>query len=387
LAATPTEALNLLRHAAQHHKPFDLAILDMEMPEMDGLALAQTIKADPAIASVRLVLLTSLGRRGDAKAAQDTGFIGYLTKPIRKGHLQACLETVMGYEPRPSTAGPGPFITAHHLQEWRRQKAARILIADDHHVNQQLAVMLVERLGHRADVVANGQEALEALSRIPYDAVLMDCHMPQLDGYAATRAIRQSEGPAGHTPIIAMTANAMLGDREKCLHAGMDDYLSKPLRPEALALVLAKWVQHAVEVRPPDRPLGSPASPPPPEELTPQGKPLHPLNRHVLDQWQEIGGKAFVEKMVQKFVEEATGCVIAIEQAMEAEDFVQLQETAHGLKGLARNMGADVLAHLAMQIETLCKVGDIAALTDQTPQLQWTFQQALQEFEKGREII
>jgi len=351
MAATPSEALSLMRHAAEQDKPFDLAILDMEMPEMDGLELAQAIKTDPAIASVRLVLLTSLGRRGDAKAAQEAGFIGYLTKPIRKGQLQSCLETVMGYEPQDPTAIPRPFITSHHLQDLRRQKSARILVADDHHVNQQLAVMLVERLGHRADVVANGQEAIEALSRMSYDVILMDCHMPEIDGYAATRAIRGAEGQTRHTTIIAMTANAMSGDREKCLNAGMDDYLSKPLRPEELARVLAHWLQEEVQPQEPENPTLPPPPPPAPDVLAESTQPLQPINLSTLQQWEEMAGKEFVVRMAEKFVEDATDCVTAIEQAIDNQEVMRLAETAHGLKGICRNMGADILAQVAYELE------------------------------------
>jgi ammonium transporter len=350
-AATPDEALNLMRQAAQQGKPFDLAILDMEMPEIDGLELAHTIKADPTIASVRLVLLTSLGRRGDAKAAQEAGFIGYLTKPIRKGQLQACLETVMGFEPQDTTAVPRPFITAHHLLELGRQKSARILVADDHQVNQQLAVMLMERLGHRADVVGNGQEAIEALSRIPYDAILMDCQMPEIDGYEATRIIRMSEGQTRHTPIIAMTANAIQGDREKCLKAGMDDYLSKPLRPEELARVLAHWLHQAVEERIPGTPALAHQSPPVPDVLAEGGQSSQAINLNTLHEWEEMAGKEFVVKMVQKFVEDATDCVTAIAKAIDNQEAMPLTEIAHGLKGICRNMGADALAQVAYELE------------------------------------
>jgi CheY-like chemotaxis protein len=378
LAATPTEALTFLRQAAHQGKPVDLAIVDMEMPEMDGLRLAHMIKADPTIAAVRLVLLTSLGRRGDAKAAQDAGFIGYLTKPIRKGQLQACLETVMGYEPLDPTAIPRPLITLHQLQEWRRQKAARILVADDHHVNQQLVVMLVERLGHRADVVANGQEAIEALSRIAYDAILMDCHMPELDGYEATRAIRQAEGQTRHTPIIAMTANAMTGDREKCLTAGMDDYLSKPIRPEELARVFAKWLPHqqapSASIQEGSATLAPLTSP---SASTDQPA----INGQTLKELEDLGGREFLQSMIQKFMEDALQCVTLIEQALDAQNIHHLQEAAHGLKGIARNMGADSLAQLAVKIEANCKAGNTATLSEWSPRIQGTFQQTRQELE------
>ena len=350
LAATPTAALALLRQAAHRGRPVDLAIVDMEMPEMDGLQLARTIQADPLLATVRLVLLTSLGRPGDAQAAQAAGFSGYLTKPIRKGQLQACLETVMGYEPLDATAGPRPFLTAQQLEAWRRPKPARILVADDHQVNQQLAGLLVERLGHRADVVANGQEAIEALSRIAYDAVLMDCHMPQLDGYEATRAIRQAEGPTRHTPIIAMTANAMTGDREACLAAGMDEYLSKPLRPDELAAILAKWLHHPVEIPASGSPTrtDSPLATDVPVDNT---QSLPAINLSTLRQWEEMGGKDFVVKMLEKFVEDATACVTAIEESIDNHETKRLSETAHGLKGICRNMGADILAQIAYELE------------------------------------
>jgi CheY-like chemotaxis protein/HPt (histidine-containing phosphotransfer) domain-containing protein len=350
LAATPSEALTLLRQAAHQGRPVDLALVDMDMPEMDGLQLARTIKADPSIAAVHLVLLTSLGRRGDAQAAHEAGFVGYLTKPIRKDQLQVCLETVLGYEPLDPTAAPRPLVTSHQLQEWRRQKAARILVADDHHVNQQLAVMLLERLGHRADVVANGQEALEALSRIAYDAVLMDCHMPELDGYEATRAIRQREGPTRHTPIIAMTANAMAGDRDKCLTAGMDEYLSKPLRPDELAKVMSKWLHQKVELQTSGPPSLTPL-PPKSEVLLESPQPLPPINLSTLQQWEEMAGREFVVKMANKFVEDATACVTAIEQAIDNHESLRLSETAHGLKGICRNMGADILAQVAYELE------------------------------------
>ena len=379
LAATPTDALALLRQAAHRGKPVELAIVDMEMPEMDGLQLARTIKADPTIAAVCLVLLTSLGRQGDALAAQEAGFSGYLTKPIRKGQLQACLETVLGYEPLDLTAGPRPFLTSQQVEGWRRQKTARILVADDHHVNQQLAGMLVERLGHRADVVANGQEAIEALSRIAYDAILMDCHMPELDGYEATRAIRQAEGPTRHTPIIAMTANAMTGDRETCLAGGMDEYLSKPIRTEELARVFAKWLpQQAHETSPQDKAPPSAVLPPPP----PPSVEYATLNAQTLRELEDLGGRKFLQALIQKFVEDALQCVTLIEQALDAHNIHQLQEATHGLKGIARNMGADSLAQLAVNIEAICQSGNTDGMTEWSPRIQTTFQQTRQELEE-----
>ncbi|MDH5562807.1 MAG: response regulator [Nitrospirota bacterium] len=197
LVEDPRACLALLQQQAKTGTPFDLAILDMEMPNMDGFTLAQHIKSDDTLKATRLILLTSLGRRGDATAAQQCGFSGYLTKPIRRAQLQACLETVMGLPLSDTQAGPQPLITSHFLKDRQLHQAIRILGVDDHQVNQQLGVLMVERLGFRADVAGNGREALEALSRIPYDLILMDCQMPEIDGYEATRKIREAEAVKG----------------------------------------------------------------------------------------------------------------------------------------------------------------------------------------------
>lgn len=262
MASMPAEALSLLQERAAQGQRTDLAILDMEMPGMDGLTLAKVMKADPRLAEIRLILLTSLGRRGDAALAQKAGFSGYLTKPVRKAQLHDCLLAVMNHtSPDDQKRQSSLFITQHRLHEVKVRSQTRILVADDHRVNQQLAVLMLERLGYRADIVANGNEAVEAVSRVPYSLVLMDCQMPEMDGYQATTEIRRREAEDEkretnnerratsnerrgtlRIPIIAMTANAMQGDREKCLEAGMDDYLSKPIKSDQLQLILSKWL-------------------------------------------------------------------------------------------------------------------------------------------------
>ena len=273
-AATPLEALQLFQHAQEEGTPFQIAIVDMEMPEMDGMTFAREIKANPQLSDIRLILLSSLGQRGDAKEAKAAGFSGYLTKPIRQSTLKRTLETVMGLTTGNLHHPDTPVVTRFSGLEAAKMNSHRILVVDDHQVNQQLAVMMIERLGHKADVAANGEEAINACSTIPYDIVFMDCHMPVMDGYEATRAIRKAEsekskvnshelgvkGEAQETdlsqtshslrrsphrsrlPIIAMTANAMPEDREKCLQAGMDDYLPKPVRPDFLAQALKRWL-------------------------------------------------------------------------------------------------------------------------------------------------
>jgi CheY-like chemotaxis protein len=239
------QALDLLRNAAERGEPFHLAILDLLMPNMDGLELARRIKAELPISSTRLILLTSLGRRGDAKAAQDAGIAAYLTKPIRQSQLYDCLSLVLA-NASPAVSGtaqtPMPLITRHSLSEVQSKSRQRILVAEDNPINQKVAVKMIEKLGYRVDVAGNGREAVEALERIPYTLIFMDCHMPDMDGFEATRAIRGREAGGRRTPIIAMTANAMQEDRQQCLEAGMDDFLSKPVAGKALAAMLNRWL-------------------------------------------------------------------------------------------------------------------------------------------------
>ncbi len=241
-------ALQALRRAANHGESYDLAILDMQMPGMDGLQLARAIKADPYLASARLVMLTSVGERGDSEKARRVGVEAYLTKPVRQSELHDCLATVMG-GPADEEMPPGErsdnLVTRYSLKEKRAAFRARVLVAEDNLVNQKVAVRTLEKLGYQADVAPNGAEALEALARVPYAAVLMDVQMPEMDGYEATAEIRRRENEnegLGHTPVIAMTANAMQGDREKALEAGMDDYISKPINVEALDEMLKRWI-------------------------------------------------------------------------------------------------------------------------------------------------
>ena len=235
------KALAALRQAAASGPGYDLAILDMKMPEMDGLALGRAIKDEPSLAGVRLVLLTSFGQRGHGAEASRIGISAYLTKPVDEADLYDCLVEVMDEERRRRAPH---LVTRHSLRELRPPVAARVLVAEDNEVNQKVAVRILEKLGYRVEVAENGREALEACARTRYDAVLMDGQMPGMDGYEATRRIREREREAGgpRLPIVAMTASAMKGDREKCLEAGMDDYVSKPVTPEALEAVLRRWV-------------------------------------------------------------------------------------------------------------------------------------------------
>ena len=238
------QALTLLSAAAADGAAYDLAILDLMMPEMDGFDLARAIKAKPEIASIPLVLLTSFGERRHSVVAQEVGIAAYLTKPVRQSRLFESLTTVMSDAMKPAASETALMLPRRERRGVRQDETKLsnelILVAEDNIVNQKVAIRQLKKLGFRADAVANGREAIEAMRRIPYALVLMDCQMPEMDGYAATVEIRRLEGMTKRTPIVAMTAHALEGDREKCIEAGMDDYISKPVKTEELERVIAQ---------------------------------------------------------------------------------------------------------------------------------------------------
>ncbi len=246
-SSSAEDALNLLRAAQSAGDPCQIAILDRQMPAMDGEELARTIKADAVLENTMLVLLTSSGVRGDAARMKEAGFSAYLTKPVRASQLLNALITVWRNR---KGAPSAQLVTRHPMAEGLVANfpgepaqpifCARVLIAEDNAVNQMLAARMLEKLGCRVDVAANGREAVEMVGLLPYDAIFMDCQMPEMDGFEATQEIRRREGLSVHRPIIAMTANAMQGDRERCLDAGMDDYVSKPIRKADLIETLKR---------------------------------------------------------------------------------------------------------------------------------------------------
>jgi PAS domain S-box-containing protein len=250
-AANGHEALKILRSAAAAGTPYDLALLDMQMPEMDGLTLANAIKADPAIASTHLIILTSLGTTMSNEELKAAGIEAYLVKPVKRSRLFDCLVDVIGRTKAEHVFTKSSFAPVDSPAAVTEQlPKLHILVAEDNQVNQKVALAQLGKLGCTADVAANGQEVLDVLAKISYDVIFMDCQMPEMDGYEATRAIRKLEGDTQRpcpwkapVHIIAMTANAMAGDREKCLATGMDDYISKPTQLPQLRASLERWVK------------------------------------------------------------------------------------------------------------------------------------------------
>jgi len=253
---TGEEALKILREAHGNGTPFQIAILDYRLPDMTGETLGRAIKENPSLENTLLIMLTSMGRRGDAKRMSEAGFTAYLVKPISPSQLLDTLSTVWGtWMAGISTQ----LITRHTLAESRTTKVipstppekiqqAHVLVVEDNIVNQKLVTKMLEILGCRVDVAANGIEAVEMIKKLTYGLVFMDCQMPEMDGYEATAEIRRYEDTSKHTPIIAMTAHTMQGDREKCLEAGMDDYISKPIKKESVSEMIKKWASRREEV-------------------------------------------------------------------------------------------------------------------------------------------
>ncbi len=396
LAGDADTALRMMGEAHASGAPYDVAILDMHMPDIDGVELAKRIKGDPDLSPTRLVLLTSMGRRDDARTAGDAGFAAYLTKPIRQSELYDCLVTVMGSSERLPDQSPRrtkpPLLTRHDLRQGpgrtrpragdRRENRPRVLLAEDNPVNQKVAVKMIENLGYRVDVAANGTDALAAVSRTPYAAILMDIQMPDMDGYEAAREIRRREkrasrrrvmqGYSAHvrrTPIIAMTANALRGDREKALEADMDDYLAKPVRPAALNTVLERWV-------PPN--LGLPEGDSPGSDAPPDGGnghtfPGEPIDPAVVESLRELGGDDVLGELVEMFLGDTAPRLAALGKAVEAGDASTVEQVAHTLKGSSGNMGARLMSELAASLQNIGASGDLSDAAGRVGQLEAEF--------------
>ena len=370
-AADADEALRLLRDAVGCGDPFGIAILDMHLPETNGETLGQWIKADPNLRdTVVMVMATSVGLRGNAARMKAIGVAAYLTKPIKQSQLYECLGAALGEaQLPPDTERERPLVTPQPVPSQDRRKA-RILIAEDNAVNQMVAVSILRKFGYRADVVANGHEALKALETIPYDLVLMDCQMPEMDGYEATQRIRQAEasersragepGPGTHLPVIAMTANALKGDREKCLQAGMDDFVTKPVNPQLLIHALEVWLPKGGE-RQPERPISNS------QHLASM------FNRAVLEE-RMMDDADLVRKVVDAFLSDIPRQIDMLKGALDAGDSRAVERHAHSIKGAAANVSAEALRTVALTVEQAGTAGDMEAARSLAPRIERAFE-------------
>jgi len=365
-------ALQAIYRALEENDPFRIAVIDMQMPGMDGETLGRTIRADERLADLLMVMLTSLGTRGDARRFQDLGFAAYATKPIRYEELRTMVALALteraGAEP-----APRPIVTRHSARETLNLFAgrkARILLAEDNITNQQVTLGILKKMGLRADAVANGAEALKALEALPYDLVLMDIQMPEMDGIEATHRIRdpQSAVPNHAIPIIAMTAHAMQGDRERCLAAGMNDYVAKPVSPQALAEALEKWLprESAMTAAPvPGMPEGT-ASLPAQESEMPVFDRAGMMTRMMDDE-------DLAKEILAVFLEDIPQQIAALRQCLESGDAAGAGVQAHTIKGASATVGGERLRVVASEMEQAGKAGDLSAAAGHLAELDAQF--------------
>jgi signal transduction histidine kinase/DNA-binding response OmpR family regulator/HPt (histidine-containing phosphotransfer) domain-containing protein len=352
-ASSAAEALELMRQAHAAGRPYDAALLDHQMPDCDGEALGRIIIQDEHLKSTRLILLTSSGQRGDGQLFADMGFAGYLLKPVALRDLTECLILVLANTADSWHMQSQPMITRHALRAQRARTRNRILLAEDNLVNQKVALKLLEKLDYRVDVVADGLAAVAAWQTGKFDLIIMDCQMPQMDGYAATREIRKLEGGERHIPIVALTAHAMKGDEEKCRAAGMDDYLSKPIDRVRLDSCLERLLPSAgstgltiaINEAPNDRGLAHSAVQSP-----------HPVDWEAL--LKSIDGDVgFARDLSDAFIGTGDRELAALTAALGTGDAAKLRISAHTLKGASANLRASSAASAAAQLESAAGLG------------------------------
>ena len=334
-AARADAGLTALRRAAAAGTPFDIAILDAQMPDQDGFELAAAVRADPDLAATKLLILTSAGQRGDGERCRQMGIQAYLTKPIARADLIEAVGTVL-LEAPPAGAAPA-LITRHSIAESRH--TLRILLAEDNLVNQQVATAMLVKRGHQVDVVGNGREAVDAIGAHDYDLVLMDIQMPEMDGFAATQAIRAL--PRGRSlPIIALTAHALSGERERCLERGMTGYLAKPFKAHDLFAAIEGRTAATADTA---------AAPAPPVDLA--------AFRGTM---REAGAEAAVDGILATFASTLPQRLEALAEASRGGEAEAIQRAAHAFRSAAATIGAHRLAQLLEAMEASARSGDVA---------------------------
>ena len=346
LASDGKSALAALQESLTNGKPFKLILTDMLMPGMDGLQLIESIREKDKLILATIVMLTSSGHQGDASRCEELGIAAYLLKPIRQAELREAMARVLGaVSDHEQTA----ILTKDALESHASHAALNVLLAEDNAVNQKLARALLEKRGHRVTIAGNGREALQALQQARFDIVLMDVQMPEMDGIEATKTIRIREAKTGgHQPVIAMTALAMKGDRERCIEAGMDDYLTKPIRANELDAVLEKYGVEEIQNQSSDEPAAQDSNRPD------NGV----VNANEL--LERIGNdRGFLAELVTVFREDHPSQLQQIANGLAKKDANEVKRGAHSLKGALSNLAAPEASALAAQIEQEGASGDL----------------------------
>jgi signal transduction histidine kinase/CheY-like chemotaxis protein/HPt (histidine-containing phosphotransfer) domain-containing protein len=362
-------ALVTMKVAVADGYPYSIAILDMQMPDMDGLQLGGIIKKDSSLASTQLVMLTSQGQRGDAAKFKTEGFDSYLNKPIDQSLLYNALLNVTGI-----THTDQPLITRYNARELSKFNA-RVLVVEDNITNQKVAQGMLFKFGIQTELAANGEEALSALKARPYDLVFMDCQMPVMDGYEATRAIRdlQSKVLDRAVPVVAMTANAMQCDREKCLAVGMNDFISKPIDPIKLQQALQQWLPESCtqETKPKqtDDDTIQPADKLEEASLEPQV----PVFDHTAMSKRLIDDEELVRTVAEAFLGDMTDQIEQLKTAVTDGDCVTIAAQSHKIKGASANVGGIAMSTQAHIMEQAGKKEDMDTVRQTLPELERNF--------------
>jgi PAS domain S-box-containing protein len=390
-ASSGAEALDKMNQASAEGDPFGIAILDMQTPKMDGETLGKRIKESPGLGGTILVMLTSIGYRGDVARIKEIGFSAYLTKPIKESQLYDCLINIFSRDQHPSDKPEKDIVTRHSISDDRRRNV-RILLAEDNVTNQKVALGILKKLGFSADGVANGQEAVEALESVPYDLVLMDCQMPEMDGYEATRIIRENEKShvneesnltasgyhpltrSAGVPIVAMTAHAMKGAREKCIEAGMDDHISKPVNPKALADIMEKWIK-GVDASHYD-------ASPPDEKVRENAHDEDVFDRKGLLE-RLMGDEKLAREILDGFLEESPRLIAGLKDDLAQGDAPRARHKAHALKGACSNTGAASLRTVAYSIEKAGEAENLVEAAELLPSLEGAFETLKKQLTHG----
>jgi PAS domain S-box-containing protein len=346
--ASPLEALDWVVGGAE----FEVGILDMHMPDMDGVTLARAIREHPAGAALPLVLFTSLGRR-EARAEEE-GFAAYLHKPIKPSQLFDTLMSIVA--DRAVHVSRSGAIRSDLDPEMARRHPLRILLAEDNVVNQKVALRLLDQMGYRADIAANGLEAIDAVERQTYDVILMDVQMPELDGFEASREINRRWPGKQRPRIVAMTANAMQGDRELCIAAGMDDYVAKPVRVDELVAALERSGSRSVP-----GPQGRGAAPP--------AAGLSSIDRAIFDRLVAAMGGGFVAELIDTFVQDGRELLATLQRTLDATDIDAFRRAAHSLKSNSDTLGATGLAALARELEAMARSRSLDGVAPRVAQI------------------
>jgi signal transduction histidine kinase/CheY-like chemotaxis protein len=341
--ATSAEgAVEALRNAALRDAPYNFVLVTAGSGDIEPESFARAVKRDRLAAGTHLILATSSGVRGEAQRMKQAGFAAYLSKPIDRPTLHHTLIELAAARASPEVAAEMPLITRHSAAE-QLERQLDVLVAEDNVVNQKLALALLEKLGHRVALAVNGLEAVEAVETMPLDLVFMDVQMPELDGLDATQRIRALDGPASRVPIVAMTAGVQEGDAERCLAAGMNDYISKPIDRSKLAAIVAFWSEQGEtsgEIM----------------AAVPSGETM--VDGSVIDSLAEVLGPAKMNDLVVTFVDDIRARVGRIALAAGDENMDDLRREAHDLKSTAGNLGLMQLSDLGASIETACRAGE-----------------------------